>query len=191
MAEDSELWDIICDGPYVPTKALEELPFSMSKTSKEYTDADRKVMEKNFCAKKIMVCGIGPKEYSRISVCDTAKEIWEALQISHEGTIQALAAWGNSYGESEDETDAGDSSMMAVEGEENEYLRETIETLETISKAGNSGKGKEIASDEHIRLEDELKSKTGARKLFSSEQTNSEGPCPWSAHVKVQGGTNL
>ncbi|XP_070010331.1 uncharacterized protein [Nicotiana sylvestris] len=34
---------------------------------------------------------------------------------------QALTAWGDSSGESEDETDAGDSSMMAVEGEENEY----------------------------------------------------------------------
>ncbi|XP_070020034.1 uncharacterized protein [Nicotiana sylvestris] len=88
MAEDSELWDTICDSPYVPTKVLEELPFSMAKTSKEYTNADKKVMEKNFRAKKILVCGIGPEEYNRISTCDTAKEIWEALQIAHEGTSQ-------------------------------------------------------------------------------------------------------
>ncbi|XP_070003041.1 uncharacterized protein [Nicotiana sylvestris] len=32
----------------------------------------------------------------------------------------ALAAWGNSSSESEDESDAGDSSMMAVESKENE-----------------------------------------------------------------------
>ncbi|XP_070013873.1 uncharacterized protein [Nicotiana sylvestris] len=73
MAEDSEIWYIICDGPYVPTKVLEELPFSMTKTSKEYTDTDRKAVEKNFRAKKILVCGIGPEEYNRISACDTAK----------------------------------------------------------------------------------------------------------------------
>ncbi|XP_070013176.1 uncharacterized protein [Nicotiana sylvestris] len=88
MAEDSELWNVICDGPYVPTKVLEKLLFLMSKTSKEYTDADRKVVDKNFRAKKILMCGIGPEEYNRISACDAAKEIWEALQTAHEGTTQ-------------------------------------------------------------------------------------------------------
>ncbi|XP_075097858.1 uncharacterized protein LOC142175177 [Nicotiana tabacum] len=88
MVEDCELWDIICDGPYVPTKVLEELPFSMEKTSKEYTEAEKKAVEKNFRAKKILVCVIGPEEYNRISTCDTTKEIWEALQIAHEGTTQ-------------------------------------------------------------------------------------------------------
>ncbi|XP_070007641.1 uncharacterized protein [Nicotiana sylvestris] len=88
IAEDSVLWDVICDGPYVLTKVLEEIPFLMPKTRKEYTDADRKVVEKNFCAKKIFVCGIGPDEYNRISACDTAKEIWEALRTAHEGTTK-------------------------------------------------------------------------------------------------------
>ncbi|XP_070004873.1 intracellular protein transport protein USO1-like [Nicotiana sylvestris] len=208
MAEDSELWDIICDGPYVPIKVLEELPFSMPKTSKEYTDVDRKVVEKNFRAKKILVYGIRPEEYNRISACDTAEEMMkddESIQDMHRRftsiinelhslgetipknklvrkiliilpssweskvnaiteskdlqdlTIEelqefskynpekaakrnpiplkdfkrkrsadnvvkhALVAWGDSSNESEDETDAGDSSMMAVESEENEY----------------------------------------------------------------------
>ncbi|XP_070002313.1 uncharacterized protein [Nicotiana sylvestris] len=88
MAEDCELWYIICDGPYVPTRVLKELPFSMAKTSKEYTEVDKIVVEKNFCAKKILVYGIGPKEYNRISTYDIVKEIWEALQIVHEGTTQ-------------------------------------------------------------------------------------------------------
>ncbi|XP_070011005.1 uncharacterized protein [Nicotiana sylvestris] len=34
------------------------------------------------------MCGIGPDEYNRVSACDTTKEIWEALQIAHEGTTQ-------------------------------------------------------------------------------------------------------
>ncbi|XP_075100233.1 uncharacterized protein LOC142176427 [Nicotiana tabacum] len=88
VAKDFELWDIICDNPYIPTKALAELPFSMPKIKKEYTDADRKVVEKDFCAKKILVCGIGSNEYSRISSCEIAKEIWEALQTTHERTTQ-------------------------------------------------------------------------------------------------------
>ncbi|XP_070013070.1 uncharacterized protein [Nicotiana sylvestris] len=70
MAEDLELWDIICDG------------------RREYSDTDRKAVEKNYRAKKILMCGIGPDEYIRVSACDTAKEIWEALKTEHEGTTQ-------------------------------------------------------------------------------------------------------
>ncbi|XP_075099158.1 uncharacterized protein LOC142176021 [Nicotiana tabacum] len=88
MAEDSELWDVICDVPYVPTKSVGDLPLMMPKTKKEYTDADRKVVEKNFCAKNILVCAIGPDKYKRISACQSAKEIWEVLQTAHEGTTQ-------------------------------------------------------------------------------------------------------
>ncbi|XP_070022818.1 uncharacterized protein [Nicotiana sylvestris] len=88
MAEDSELCDVICDGPYIPTKALEELPVSMPKTRKEYTNTDMKVVEKSFRAKKILICRIGPDKYNRISACETANEIWEALQTAHEGTTQ-------------------------------------------------------------------------------------------------------
>ncbi|XP_070015810.1 uncharacterized protein LOC142174309 [Nicotiana tabacum] len=88
MAKDLELWDIICDGPHVPMKKLEETGPTVPKDRKEYSDIDRKVVEKNYRAKKILVCSIGPVEYNRFLACDTAKEIWEALQTAHEGTAQ-------------------------------------------------------------------------------------------------------
>ncbi|XP_075080092.1 uncharacterized protein LOC142165437 [Nicotiana tabacum] len=87
-AEDSKLWHIICDGPHVPMKKPEETRPMMPKYRKEYIDIDRKAVEKNYRAKKILVCGIGPDEYNRVSTCDTTKEIWEALQTAHEGTTQ-------------------------------------------------------------------------------------------------------
>ncbi|XP_070009362.1 spindle pole body protein pcp1-like [Nicotiana sylvestris] len=171
MAEDSELWDIICDGPHVPMKKLEETGPMVPKGRKEYNDIDRKAIEKNYHAKKILMCGIGPDEYNRVSTCDTAKEIWEALQTLHEGTTQvkqskidmltteyelfrmkddesiqdmhtkftsiinelhslgdviprnklALASWGDSSSESERESDAKKSSMLAVETEATKY----------------------------------------------------------------------
>ncbi|XP_070019978.1 uncharacterized protein [Nicotiana sylvestris] len=65
MVEDSELWDVICDGPFVPTKNLGDPAIAIPKTKKEFNDADRK-----------------------ISACQSAKEIWEALQTAHEGTTQ-------------------------------------------------------------------------------------------------------
>ncbi|XP_070015268.1 uncharacterized protein [Nicotiana sylvestris] len=88
MAEDYELWDVICDGPYVPTKKVGDPPMTTPKTRKEYNDADRKVVEKNFCAIFFLVCGIGSDEYNRILACQSAKEIWEALQTTYEGTTQ-------------------------------------------------------------------------------------------------------
>ncbi|XP_070013186.1 MAR-binding filament-like protein 1 [Nicotiana sylvestris] len=88
MVEYSELWDIICDGPHVPMKKLEETRPLVPKGRREYIDIDRKVVEKNYRAKKILMCGIGLDEYNRVSACDTTKEIWEALQTAHEGTTQ-------------------------------------------------------------------------------------------------------
>ncbi|XP_070037229.1 uncharacterized protein [Nicotiana tomentosiformis] len=81
MAEDSELWDVICDGSFVPTKTIGDPVVTFPKTRNELNDVDRKAIEKNFREKKILVCGIGPDEYNRISACQFAKEIWEALQI--------------------------------------------------------------------------------------------------------------
>ncbi|XP_070004781.1 uncharacterized protein [Nicotiana sylvestris] len=69
MVEDSELWDIICDGPHVLMKKLGETRKMVPKNRKEYSDIDKKAVEKNFRAKKIL-------------------EIWEALQTAHEGTTQ-------------------------------------------------------------------------------------------------------
>nr|XP_033510629.1 uncharacterized protein LOC117275461 [Nicotiana tomentosiformis] len=88
MAEDFELWDVICDGPFVPTKISGDPAVTVPKTRKEFNDTVRKAIEKNFRVKKIMVCGIGHDEYNRISTCQLAKEIWESLQTAHEGTTQ-------------------------------------------------------------------------------------------------------
>ncbi|XP_009787967.1 uncharacterized protein [Nicotiana sylvestris] len=88
MAEDSELRDVICDGPFVPTKNLGDPAVAIPKTRKEFNEADIKAIEKNFRAKKFLVCGIGLDEYNRISSCQSTKEIWEALQTAHEETTQ-------------------------------------------------------------------------------------------------------
>ncbi|XP_070008044.1 uncharacterized protein [Nicotiana sylvestris] len=69
-------------------KKLGETGPMVLKNRKEYSDIDRKAVEKNYCAKKILVCSIGPDEYNRILACDSAKEIWEALQTVHEGITQ-------------------------------------------------------------------------------------------------------
>lgn len=48
--QDFELWDIILDGPYVSTKEVNdrEPPTTFFKTRKDYNEADRKKIEKNY-----------------------------------------------------------------------------------------------------------------------------------------------
>ena len=39
-------------------------------------------------AKKLLYFGLGPDEYTRISECESVKEIWNTLRLAHEGTNQ-------------------------------------------------------------------------------------------------------
>ena len=45
-------------------------------------------MEKNAKAKKLLYFDLGPDEYTWISECESAKEIWNALRVAHERTNQ-------------------------------------------------------------------------------------------------------
>ncbi|XP_070022815.1 uncharacterized protein [Nicotiana sylvestris] len=51
---------------------------------------DMKKWEKNAKAKKWLVCGLDMNEYSRIQGCSTTKQIWDTLQVDHEGTTQEM-----------------------------------------------------------------------------------------------------
>ena len=87
QAEDYELWMLIKNGPLVPTKVLEDGK-KVPKEPVEFDAEDYKKMEKNAKAKKLLYFGLGPDEYTRISECESAQEIWNALQVAHEGTSQ-------------------------------------------------------------------------------------------------------
>ncbi|XP_070025290.1 uncharacterized protein [Nicotiana sylvestris] len=120
----------------------------MVKTTKEFTEADKKVVEKNFRAKKIRVCGMGPKEYDRISTWDTTKGIWEALQMAYEGTTQSedKSNTGEEIGydstfalitQSDDDEDNGnkeDRDSLILELKEFEHTREDLVVAVTDHK---------------------------------------------------------
>ncbi|XP_070019626.1 uncharacterized protein [Nicotiana sylvestris] len=87
IREYYELWDIITYGPLATTKKNAE-GGDVPKTRADYTAEDLKKWEKNVKAKKWLVCGLGPDEYNMIQSYTTAKEIWDTLQVAHEGTPQ-------------------------------------------------------------------------------------------------------
>lgn len=90
MAEDSELRDIVLDEPHVPINKVKEgdITRPVRKIQREYSETDRKKVEKNYRAKKILICEMGPDEYNRVSACETIKEIWDCLRTTHEGIAQ-------------------------------------------------------------------------------------------------------
>ena len=45
-------------------------------------------MEKNARAINLLYCALSTDEYNRISACETAKEIWDKLEIAYEGNTQ-------------------------------------------------------------------------------------------------------
>ena len=88
MAEDSEVRDVICKGPYVPTMEVKdgEVTRVIPKTRKQYNDSDRLLVQKNHKARKLLLCGLSINEYDLISSCESAKEIWDLLETTYEGT---------------------------------------------------------------------------------------------------------
>ena len=90
MAEHSELWDIMLDGPFFQTSEVKdgEITRVVLKNHQQYIEAKKKNIEKGYKAKKLLVCAIGSKEYNHISAYELAKDICDCLKTAHEGTKQ-------------------------------------------------------------------------------------------------------
>ncbi|GAV83157.1 UBN2 domain-containing protein, partial [Cephalotus follicularis] len=83
---DYQLWHIIVNGPRMPTRTIEGVV--SPKPENEYNDNDFRMLQLNSKAKHVLFCAIGPNEFNRISSCDSAKEMWNLLEITYEGTNQ-------------------------------------------------------------------------------------------------------
>jgi len=78
---------LIKNGPLVPKMNKEDGTIVIKK-SEEFNSEEYKMMEKNTKAKKLLYFSLGLDEYTRLFECESAKDIWDALQIAHEGTNQ-------------------------------------------------------------------------------------------------------
>ncbi|GAV64406.1 UBN2 domain-containing protein, partial [Cephalotus follicularis] len=83
---DYQLWHIIVNGPRMPTRTIEGIV--SPKPENEYNDNDFRMLQLNSKAKHVLFCAVGPNEFNRISSCDSAKEMWDLLEITYEGTNQ-------------------------------------------------------------------------------------------------------
>ncbi|KAI9084611.1 hypothetical protein K1719_033393 [Acacia pycnantha] len=56
------------------------------KKEEEYDDNDKKQVTLNMKAIHMLQSALGQKEYFRICTLPSAKQMWDALEIAHEGT---------------------------------------------------------------------------------------------------------
>ncbi|GAV70631.1 DUF4219 domain-containing protein/UBN2 domain-containing protein, partial [Cephalotus follicularis] len=81
------LWDLIVDGPNLPTIRNENGEI-IAKPRSSYNDEDRKRVQMNAKAKHIIICAINSSDFNRVSSCISDKEMWDRLEVTYEGTIQ-------------------------------------------------------------------------------------------------------
>ena len=84
-AYDYKMWDIVLDGPYVSMKTKAGSEALEPKLRSEWTELEVKKVQVNFKAINTLHCALNPMEFNRISMCKTAKEIWDKLKVTHEG----------------------------------------------------------------------------------------------------------
>ncbi|GAV67785.1 zf-CCHC domain-containing protein/DUF4219 domain-containing protein/UBN2 domain-containing protein, partial [Cephalotus follicularis] len=83
---DYQLWHIIVNGPRMPTRIIDGVV--CPKPENEYNDNDFRMLKLNSKAKHVLFCAVGPNEFNRISSCDSAKQMWDLLEVTYEGTNQ-------------------------------------------------------------------------------------------------------
>ncbi|GAV67543.1 DUF4219 domain-containing protein/UBN2 domain-containing protein [Cephalotus follicularis] len=88
---DYNLWDLISDGPDLPTTIIENGE-KVPKPRTRYNDKDIKKVQMNAKAKHVIICAINSNEFNRISSCVSAKETWDRLEVTYEGTNQVKEA---------------------------------------------------------------------------------------------------
>ncbi|GJZ28793.1 hypothetical protein Tco_0573440, partial [Tanacetum coccineum] len=87
-SKDLDLWHVITNGDFQPieqnpeTKLDEVIPFE------KQSDELKRRLAKNNKAKMVIYNALPRKEYERIFMCNTAKEIWKTLLITHQGNSQ-------------------------------------------------------------------------------------------------------
>ncbi|VFQ88294.1 unnamed protein product [Cuscuta campestris] len=90
QSNDYKLWLIVKNGCRIPMKEVDGV--YLPKTEEEFDENDFKKMELNTKVINIIYCGVNADDYRKISRCETAKQMWEKLEITYEGTIQVREA---------------------------------------------------------------------------------------------------
>ena len=72
------------NGPFVPQVKKDDVLVDIP--SSEWTEAECKKVKFDWIAKNIITSALSCDEFFRVSQCSSAKEMWDILEVTHEGT---------------------------------------------------------------------------------------------------------
>ncbi|KAH9658346.1 hypothetical protein KPL70_023452 [Citrus sinensis] len=87
QALDYEIWEIVCDGPFMPL-IKNEVGEDIPKPSREWNELEKRKASLNSKAMNALFCALDKKEFHRVFSCESANEIWHKLEVVYEGTNQ-------------------------------------------------------------------------------------------------------
>ena len=87
QALDYEVWEVVCDGPFMPL-TKNEFGEDIPKPSWEWNELEKRKASLNSKAMNALFCALDKKEFHRVSSCESANEIWHKLEVVYEGTNQ-------------------------------------------------------------------------------------------------------
>jgi len=80
QALDYEAWKIIRNDPYIPRVIVNET--KVSKSEEEWDERDSRLIQLNAKAINMLYCALNANEFNRISACESAKEMWDKLEMT-------------------------------------------------------------------------------------------------------------
>ncbi|KAK2402034.1 gag-protease polyprotein [Trifolium repens] len=85
-AQGDGIWNAVVGGPFIPMSVVNGV--GTPKIQSSWDDDDKKKVLNDKKAINILQSALSMDEFFRISQCQTAKEIWDTLVETHEGTIE-------------------------------------------------------------------------------------------------------
>ncbi|GJW70904.1 retrovirus-related pol polyprotein from transposon TNT 1-94 [Tanacetum coccineum] len=182
--KDLDLWHVITNSDFQPiiqnpeTKLDEVVPFD------KQTDDLKRRLAKNIKAKMVIYNALPRKEYERFFMCNTAKDIWKTLFITHQAKVTAIEELKDLTSLSFDELIRNLKVHKMIIKKDSEIVKAKGERRSLALKA------KKESSDEECSTsgsEDEKYAMAGERKCFRCGDPNHLiGECPKPLRDKNQ-----
>ncbi|KAH9792558.1 hypothetical protein KPL71_004170 [Citrus sinensis] len=160
QALDYEIWEIVCDGPFMPL-TKNEVGEDIPKLSQEWNELEKRKASLNSKAMNALFCALDKKEFHRVSSCESANEIWHKLEVVYEGTNQVKESKISRNGDQKKTAieEAKDLNILPID----DLIGSLISYVEDlVVEKGNEEKKKSIAlkaskheSDEESELDEE------------------------------------
>jgi len=81
---DMGIWDVVVNGSFVPMLVVKEE--IVKKPWSDWSESERKKAQYDSLTKNFITSALNMYEFFRVSQCNSAKEMWEALEVTYEGT---------------------------------------------------------------------------------------------------------